>query len=299
MESQFLVKNSLEENIQVPMQNNDVISISEHKKILKNIKLKFYNARSRTQRYINHLHREFQESYEKNARQMKLLKNNMQIKLYNQSQMINKVSWEAQQSQYDLGILENELKNTQNLLNQKCVELGNSKNNMNLQYDISMLQDKLVESDRSLQDSYTEILNLKSKLSLSTSENKNAEIFKWKNEKKQLEKSIKNLKKDLNHMKEDKSSVEFLNETYIANINKLNDELRDYRIGNSNIRIKYGKEATCRSKVSNCENIQDKAENIDLNFLYEEPGYIRNDTENPLENYGFSDLTGQYCRTDY
>ena len=63
---------------------------------------------------------------------MKLLNNDMQRNLYNQNQMINRISWEAQQSQYDLCILENELKNTQNLLNQKCVEIGNSKNNMNL-----------------------------------------------------------------------------------------------------------------------------------------------------------------------
>ena len=142
--------NSLEVNRQVPKHYREVISISEHKKILKKQAISFYNARSRTQKFIQHLKCEFQENNEENARQLKLLQNDMHRKLQNQNEMMGRISWEAQQSQYDLCMVEIELKYTQNLLNQKCMEITYS-SNRSLQNEITNLQDKLSESEMNLQ----------------------------------------------------------------------------------------------------------------------------------------------------
>ena len=142
------------------------------------------------------------------------------------------ISWEAQQSQYDLCILEDELNHTQSLLNQKCAEIRNANNNIDLHNEIAKLQEKLLESENNLQAKSNECKDLvhkhqfeirdyKEQLSKNTSGNGNVEIFKMKKQEKVNKRIIWRLQKKLQDAKEAKLLVEYDNRSLISEINRL------------------------------------------------------------------------------
>ena len=89
-------------------------------------------------------------------------------------------------------------------------------------------------------------------------------------------------------MREDKSSAEYMITTYVTEINRLNNELRDSRIGNRKVKSNDNNNGIIM------ENFQDNAEYLHVNALYEP-----HDIDDPLENYGFSKVTGHYGYTNY
>ena len=167
---------------------------------------------------------------------------------------MSNISWEAQQSQYELCILEDELNYTQSLLNQKCAE----------------------------------IRNYKEQVSKSTSENSNVESFKMRKQEKDNEKLIRKLQKNIQDANEEKSSVEYQNQCLISQINQLNDELRKSRIGY----IKDN--SVKKKVIRNNEVENDYNENDEMNkYCVDNPNNGTNNDYDPLNMYGFRE-DGQY-----
>ena len=98
-------------------------------------------------------------------------------------------------------------------------------------------------------------------------------------------------------MKEDRNTDHFRIETYINEINRLNEEIRNYRLGNRKVKINEStNDMTGTQKVSNVDNYDETVQKIDLRNLCEQDniGHVNIVMEHQFENYGFSESTDHF-----
>ena len=244
---------------------------------------------------------------------------------------MSNISWEAQQSQYDLGILEDELNYTQSLLNQKCEEIRNAGNNIALQNEIEKLQEKLVNSENNLlakssecedlvhkhQGEIQEYKQRLDKANQYTSDNNRVETYKIQKEKKESDKKIRKLQRELQEAGDAKSSAEYSNQCLINQINQLNEEMHKIKTGHKNVIIRNDeitKSQSVKEKFTRTNDLILESENVLDNRTndYEEELYLDiwsednqvyeinkfyGDSENMMNNYydtwqnGFNEST--------
>ena len=122
--------------------------------------------------------------------------------------------------------------------------------------------------------------------------------LKWKKQEKGNEKLLRKLQKNLQEAKEDKSSVEYTNQCLISEINRLNNELRQSRVGNRKDKSVKNKVIINNEVINESEN-EEEIFNMDLNLWYNSDDNHSDGNQNEGMNDYYDDNQNNGINDDY